>query len=82
LIYPNPLNPQKYVVLNSGPTFREGHDRTNSLQNPKLGDWALIDLAEPPSATAPGRIVAAGVFDEKWQLPRSSGEDGQTADER
>ncbi|MEQ8790467.1 MAG: prolyl oligopeptidase family serine peptidase [Pirellulaceae bacterium] len=67
LIYPNPLNAKKYVVLNSGPTFREGHDRTNSLQNPKLGDWALIDLSEPPSATAPGRIVAAGVFNEQWQ---------------
>lgn len=67
LIYPNPLNPDKYVVLNSGPTFREGHDRTNSLQNPKLGDWAIVDLAEPPTALAPGRIVAAGVFDESWQ---------------
>ena len=41
MIYPNPEAPGKYVVLNSGPTFREGHDRTNSLQNPKLPDWAL-----------------------------------------
>jgi hypothetical protein len=67
LIYPNPLHPQKYVVLNSGPTFREAHDRTNSLQNPKLGDWAIIDLSTPPSDTAPGRVVDNGFFDERWR---------------
>ena len=67
MIYPNPLNPQKYVVLNSGLTFREAHDRTNSLQNPKLPDWAVIDLAQAPDARAPGRIADAGFFDESWQ---------------
>jgi dienelactone hydrolase len=66
LIYPNPLNPRKYVVLNSGMTFREAHDRTNSQQNPKLGDWAIVELREPPSDTSPGRVVASGFFDEKW----------------
>lgn len=68
LIYPNPLNPKKYVVLNSGPTFREEHDRTNSLQNPKLPDWAVIDLSQPPDGAAPGRIAAADFFDEQWRL--------------
>ncbi len=67
LIYPNPLNPKRYIVVNSGLTFREAHDRTNSLQNPKLPDWAVIDLSEPPSATAPGKIASAGFFDEQWQ---------------
>ena len=33
MIYPNPLNPKKYVVLNSGPTFRED-DHTNSSRRP------------------------------------------------
>jgi hypothetical protein len=68
LIYPNPLSPDHYVVLNSGCTHREGHDHTNSLQNPKLPDWAVIDVRTPPSATAPGKIVAADFFDEAWQL--------------
>ena len=68
LIYPNPTNPGRYIVLNSGLTFREGHDRTNSLQNPKLPDWAIIDITQPPDAFAPGRIHDAGFFDEKWQL--------------
>lgn len=72
LIYPNPDNPDRYIVLNSGPTFREGHDRTNSLQNPKLGDWAVIDTREPPNALAAGKVVASGFFDEQWQVLESS----------
>ena len=67
LIFPNPLNPDRYVVLNSGLTFREGHDKTNSQQNPKLPDWAVIGLDRDPDALAPGRIVKAGFFDESWK---------------
>lgn len=67
-IYPNPLNPDRYVVINSGLTFREDHDRTNSLQNPKLPDWAVIDMEVPPDGSAPGGIVDAGFFDENWEL--------------
>jgi hypothetical protein len=67
LIYPHPENPTKYVVINSGLTFRESQDRTNSLQNPKLGDWAFIDVTEPPNDETPGRVLAAGFFDEQWQ---------------
>ncbi|MDG2125724.1 MAG: prolyl oligopeptidase family serine peptidase, partial [Verrucomicrobiales bacterium] len=62
LILPNPTAPDRYIVLNSGPTFREAHDRTNSLQNPKLGDFAIIDTSSPPSSEAPGRIVTSGLF--------------------
>ncbi len=68
LIYPNPLNSSRYVVLNSGLTFREGHDRTNSLQNPKLPDWAVIDVSVAPNALQPGKVVDAGFFDEQWRL--------------
>lgn len=67
LIYPNPLQPDKYVVLNSGPTFREAHDRTNSLQNPKLPDWAILDIRQQPNAEVAGRVAAANFFDESWQ---------------
>jgi len=81
LIYPRQVtvnNPRlgrqatlsRYVVLNSGLTFREGHDGTNSLQNPKLPDWAIIDLSQPPDGTSPGRIHDADFFDEHWQLKR------------
>ena len=67
-IYPNREALNRYIVVNSGPTFREGHDRTNSLQNPKLPDWAIVDLTRPPDALSPGKIVAADFFDEQWQL--------------
>jgi hypothetical protein len=67
-IYPNPLNPQRYLVLNSGPTHREAHDRTNSLQNPKLPDWAVVDVTVQPDGAHPGRVVAADFFDEAWRL--------------
>jgi Putative esterase len=60
----------KYTVLNSGLTFREGHDRTNSQQNPKLPDWAIVDITQPPDAQTPGRIHDADFFDENWQLKR------------
>jgi hypothetical protein len=68
LIYPNPLNPAKYVVINSSFTFREGSSVTNSQQTPKLPDWALVDLRTPPSKEAPGLVYDAGFFDEHWKL--------------
>ena len=74
LIHPNPLCPPtaaaagRYVVLNSGITFREESDISNAWQNPKLPDWALVDLAVPPSGRGPGRIVAAGFCDESWRI--------------
>jgi hypothetical protein len=69
MIYPNPLRPDRYVVINSGITFREGHDRTNSLQNPKLPDWGVIDIQQYPDAFSPGKVVDAGFFDARWKFP-------------
>jgi pimeloyl-ACP methyl ester carboxylesterase len=65
MIYPNPLNPRKYVVLNSGFTFRAMG--SNADQTPKLPDYAIIDVTEPATGTTPGGVVAAGFFDEKWR---------------
>lgn len=71
LIYPNPLNPKKYVVLNSGFTFREFDYLNNARQTPKLPDYAVVDITTPPNFRYPGKIVLAGFFDENWSLPRS-----------
>jgi len=68
LIYPNPLNPRRYVVLNSGFTFREYDYLNNARQVPKLPDYAILDLNVPVSARAPGGILDAGFFDERWAL--------------
>lgn len=67
LIYPNPANPSRYLVLNSGVTFREEALLTNSQQTPKLPDWAVIDLRTPPDTKWPGLVLDAGFFDEAWQ---------------
>ena len=69
MIYPNPLNPNRYVVLNSGFTFREYDYLNNARQTPKLPDMAMIDISVPPNSRAPGRVAAAGFFDEWWKLP-------------
>jgi hypothetical protein len=70
LIYPNPLNPRRYVVLNSGFTFREYDYLSNARQVPRLPDFAIVDVDSPPTSRAPGRIVRAGFFDEEWK-PRA-----------
>jgi hypothetical protein len=68
LIYPNPLNPSKYVVLNSGFTFRDYDYLNNARQVPKLPDWAIIDVTTPPDSRKPGKVVAADFFSESWEL--------------
>lgn len=68
LIYPNPANPARYIVLNSGFTYREYAYLNNARQVPKLPDWAVVDLRTPPNSLWPGRIADAGFFGERWQL--------------
>jgi pimeloyl-ACP methyl ester carboxylesterase len=68
LIYPNPLNPKRYVVLNSGFTFREYDYLNNARQVSKLPDYAVIDVTTPPTSRYPGKVVRAGFFGEKWEL--------------
>jgi len=68
MIYPNPLNPERYVVLNSGITFREFHHLNNARQVAVLPDYAIVDVNEPSSPKAPGKVVEAGFFNDKWEL--------------
>ena len=47
MIFPNPLNPYKYVVLNTGHTFpSEDYSKTNALLYPRLGDYAVLRMAD------------------------------------
>ena len=68
LIYPNPLNPKKYIVLNSGFTYREYDYLNNARQTPKLPDWAIVDINTPMTSRAPGTILDAAFFGERWEL--------------
>ena len=59
MIAPNPLNPDRYVVLNTGHTFGEAEFRgTNALLFPRLGDYAALPSTaawQPPvSSTKAG----------------------------
>lgn len=69
LIYPNPLNPKRYVVLNSGFTFREYDYLNNARQVAKLPDFAVVDVSSPVTSRHPGAIANAGFFTDKWELP-------------
>jgi hypothetical protein len=67
-IFPNPLNPKKYVVVNSGFTF---HDQSNNdMQSPKLPDWAIVDMTKPGNnyKYLPLFVESQGFFDESWKL--------------
>ncbi|MGA1200078.1 MAG: hypothetical protein ACO36I_26570, partial [Candidatus Latescibacterota bacterium] len=65
-VFPNPLNPERYVVINSGFTFAANGSQSNSTQTPKLPDWAIVDITAP--AYDPLRVVAADFFGEYWEL--------------
>jgi dienelactone hydrolase len=69
-IFPNPLNPSRYVVVNSGFTF---HDQSNNdMQSPKLPDWAVIDITRPGNnyRYLPLFVASQGFFDEAWNLKK------------
>jgi hypothetical protein len=67
LIYPSPLNPHRYIVLNSGHTFHAADFRgTNALLYPRLGDYAVLKIAGGEIPTA--EPVRAGLFDDSWAL--------------
>jgi hypothetical protein len=68
MIYPNPLNPKRYVVLNTGFTFSEVAHLSNSLQVPKLPDYAVVNINVPLATRVPHGVGEAGFFGEQWEL--------------
>jgi hypothetical protein len=69
LIYPSPLNANRYVVLNSGHTFDAADFAgTNARLYPRLGDYALM---KAKAARKDGAVVLAGLFDDFWRIAAS-----------
>jgi pimeloyl-ACP methyl ester carboxylesterase len=69
LIYPNPLNPSKYVVLNTGHTFHEAEFKgTNAQLYPRLGDYAILKPTPTKKDDAAYEVIHAGLFDELWKM--------------
>ena len=64
LIYPNPLHPSKYVVLNTGLTIIE-REYNGDYGMPRWGDYAIVKVGE---TTDVPEVNVAGLFDENWQL--------------
>ena len=62
-IAPNPLNPDRYVVVNSGHTFASWNG-TNARQTPRLPDWAVVEVGD---GKGPGQVLEAGFFGEDWK---------------
>ncbi len=70
LIYPNPDAPNRYIVINSGFTYREYAYLNNARQIAMLPDWAILSAKEGRNMQMPGKILTAGFFDEKWQVKK------------
>ena len=66
LVYPNPLSPAHYVVLNTGLTM-EDREYRGDYGMPRLGDFAVLKVKEGADV---GEVAYAGLFDEAWQLPK------------
>jgi len=64
LIYPNPLNPTHYVVINSGLTANWA-DWAGDFPTPRYGDFAVFNVSEGSDDPA---AAYAGLFNESWQL--------------
>jgi hypothetical protein len=63
LIYPNPLNHAKYIVLNTGLTIVD-RDYNGDYGLPQWGDYAIVKAK--PDSEVPD-LQTAGLFDENWQ---------------
>lgn len=66
LIYPNPLNPARYVVLNTGLTLSD-RDYNGDYGMPRWGDFAVVKAA--PGVEVP-ELQLGGLFDENWQVSK------------
>ena len=71
LIYPNPLNPSRYVVINSGHTIHEPDFlASNAVLYPRLGDIAVQKFARKPDGKFEESTVWADLFDSSWKIAK------------
>ena len=66
LIYPNPMHPSKYVVINSGLTIPD-NEYNGDYGLPRWGDYAVVKVKE---GSPMPELVTAGLFDEAWQIAK------------
>jgi hypothetical protein len=64
MIYPNPLSPSRYVVLNTGLTVQDREYPASDYLTPLYGDFAILKV-NPEAAP---QVEVAGLFDESWRV--------------
>lgn len=70
LIYPNPVHPRRYVVLNSGHTFHaDAFQKSNAWLFPRLGDIAVQRFTKLETGGFGEEVLWAEIFDSAWKLP-------------
>lgn len=70
MIYPNPLNPRRYIVINSGHTFHEKDFKaSNSWLFPRLGDVAVQKFVPDDKGGYVETVEWAEIFNSGWRLP-------------
>jgi dienelactone hydrolase len=70
MIYPNPLNPHRYVVINSGHTFHEkDFQASNAWLFPRLGDIAVQRFEKSAEGGYEETVEWAEIFHSGWLLP-------------
>lgn len=69
LIYPNPINRSRYVVINSGHTFHEADfKKSNAWLFPRLGDIAVQKFERLEQGGYTETVIWADLFDSRWKL--------------
>lgn len=70
MIYPNPEQPSKYIVINSGHTFHEAQFKASNAQlYPRLGDLAILDITKSAVGHYSEAIKYSNIFNAAWQFP-------------
>ncbi len=69
LIYPNPLQPRKYVVLNSGHSFHEPQFKASNAQiYPRLGDAAVLRFRPHEKSGFTEETLSGLIFNTRWEI--------------
>lgn len=69
MIFPNPLNSSKYVVLNTGHSFHEKDFKASNAQlYPRLGDAAVLRIRTDKKTGFSEEIVTGKIFNTQWEL--------------
>jgi dienelactone hydrolase len=70
MVYPNPLNPGRYVVLNSGHTFHEAEFKaSNANLFPKLGDVGIAQFERANDGQFSETVTWSEIFSSAWDWP-------------